>query len=107
MTTTEVDVAFKEKVRTTGGHVVNIFTAIALFMFNYLLVLGFGMGEGEMPSGIWISAFISFLFCIFFYIVQFIRKSHIWRFTWFGIMIVCLFFWESGFGVSFVRMVIG
>ncbi|GIO24325.1 hypothetical protein [Oceanobacillus sp. J11TS1] len=79
-------------------HIYNIIILLFLLSFNFLVLFGAGVGEGGISSGIWFITGMSLGFWLIFYIIQFVRSNKVWRISWFLIMIVFLWFWETGLG---------
>lgn len=65
------------------------------------------MSQGGIDSATWFGVGISFVFWAVFYLIQFIRPSKVWRAVLFMIMLIFLFFWETGLGVQVGLMIYG
>ncbi|MCA0970797.1 hypothetical protein LCM20_09365 [Halobacillus litoralis] len=85
-------------------HIYNITALLILSAFNLLVLFAFGMGEGGMGISAWLPITLSFVIWGGLYFVQFVRSNEIWRMSWFFVMVVSLFFWQTGLGASFGRM---
>lgn len=85
-------------------HIYNIIVLLLLLAFNLLVLFAFGIGEGGMGFSEWLPLALSFVIWGTFYFVQFVRSNKMWRIAWFCIMIVSLYFWQTGLGASFGRM---
>lgn len=85
-------------------HMYNITALLVLLAFNLLVLFAYGIGEGSMEISDWLPIALSFVIWGFFYLVQFALSNKIWRITWFWIMVVLLYFWQTGLGASFGRM---
>lgn len=79
-------------------HIYNIIILLLLLSFNLLALFGAGIGEGGISSGMWFITGFSLVFWLIFYIIQFVGSNKIWRISWFLIMVVFLWFWETGLG---------
>lgn len=80
---------------------------IVLLSFNALALFGAGMSEGGIYSYMWFGVWVSFAAWLIFYIIQFLRPNKIWRISWFVIMVIFLYFWETGLGARVGQMVVG
>ena len=85
-------------------HIYNIITLLLLLSLNLLVLFAFGIGEGKMELSHWLPIALSFVIWGIFYLIQFVRSNKTWRMSWFSIMIVFLFFWQTGLGASFGRL---
>ncbi|SEI62282.1 hypothetical protein SAMN04488113_1065 [Alkalibacterium gilvum] len=86
-------------------HIYNIIIFLLLLAFNSLALFGAIISEGDVYSYIWLTTGLSFVFWVIFYIVQFLRSDKVWRISWFIIMVVLLFFWQTGLGASLSKMI--
>jgi hypothetical protein len=59
---------------------------------------------GEMTFAQWFPIITSFVIWSVFYYIQIAGSNKVWRLSWFGIMIVLLFFWNTGLGATSGRM---
>ncbi|MDE5414216.1 hypothetical protein [Alkalihalobacterium chitinilyticum] len=79
-------------------HIYNILILLLLLTFNALALFGAGMSEGGIYPYMWFITGVSFASWVFFYIIQFVRPNKVWRISWFLIMVIILFLWETGLG---------
>jgi len=79
-------------------HIYNIIVLVFLLSFNILALFGGAMSQGGVEISMWFMVLLSFVFWIIFYQVQYVRNDRIWRISWFLIMTMFLFVWETGFG---------
>ncbi|MFJ7952165.1 hypothetical protein ACIQZG_11620 [Lysinibacillus sp. NPDC096418] len=79
-------------------HIYNIFLLFLLLSFNLLALFGAGMSGGGVPSSMWFGIGLSYVIWGIFYFLQFVRPNKAWRISWFLVMAVFLFFWETGLG---------
>lgn len=86
-------------------HIYNIIFLLLLLSFNLLALFGAGMSDGGIYSYMWFGTGTSFIAWIIFYIIQFVRPNKMWRISWFLVMVVFLFFWETGFGYQVGLMI--
>lgn len=85
-------------------HIANILVLIILLIFNLAVFWATaGISEGGMNFGAWVLIVSPFVFWGIFYLIQFLRKSNIWRWICFAIMVVFLYFWETGYGALLIR----
>lgn len=87
-------------------HIYNIIILLILLSFNALALFGAGMSEGGIYPYMWFGIGASFVFWIIFYIVQFVHPNKVWRISWLLIMVVLLFFWETGLGSKVGLMIV-
>jgi hypothetical protein len=88
-------------------HIANILVFIVLLAFNFLVLWAFGIGEDKITFADWFLILSPFGFWGILYTIQLTRNNNIWRVIWFGIMILFLYFWETGYGALFIRMFSG
>lgn len=88
-------------------HIYNIIFLLLLLSFNALALFGAGMSEGGVYSYMWLGIGLSFTIWGILYIVQFIRPNKTWHISWFLIMVIFLFFWETGLGSEVSLMIVG
>ncbi|WP_342389292.1 hypothetical protein [Salinicoccus bachuensis] len=86
-------------------HVYNVIILLLLLSFNLLVLFAFGIGEGGMGFSQWVPIALSFLIWGVFYLIQFARSNKTWRIAWFCIMLVFLYFWQTGVGAAFGRLI--
>lgn len=79
-------------------HIYNVMILFLLLAFNLLALFGAGMSQGGVYAYMWFGTGASFVIWAIFYIIQFVRSDKVWRTLWFLIMVLFLFFWETGFG---------
>ena len=88
-------------------HIYNIIFFLLLLSFNLLALFGAGMSQDGIYSYMWFGTGVSFVAWVIFYIIQFARNNKVWRVSWFIVMVVFLFFWETGFGYRVGLMIFG
>lgn len=86
-------------------HIYNVIFLLLLLSFNLLALFGAGMSDGGIYSYMWFGTGISFVAWVVFYIIQFVRPNKVWRISWFLVMVVFLFFWQTGFGYQVGLMI--
>ncbi|MEJ8777929.1 hypothetical protein [Pseudogracilibacillus sp. ICA-222130] len=86
-------------------HIYNIVFLFLLLVFNALALFGAGMSDGGIYDYMWFVTGVSFASWLIFYIIQFIRPNKVWRISWFLIMVLFLFFWETGLGTKVSLMI--
>ncbi|WP_040982532.1 hypothetical protein [Oceanobacillus jeddahense] len=86
-------------------HIYNIIVLLLLLSFNALALFGAGMSEGGVLPEYWIVVWASLIIWGLFYFTQFRSDNKVWRISWFGLMVVFLFFWETGLGSTVSRMI--
>lgn len=87
-------------------HIYNMIILLLLLSLNTLALFGAGMSEGGIGSEMWFTTWVSFASWVFLYIIQFIRPYKAWRISWFLIMVIFLYFWETGLGIQVGLMII-
>ncbi|TDQ32173.1 hypothetical protein EV213_13219 [Aureibacillus halotolerans] len=80
-------------------HILNIVTLLILLTLNLLLIIAAGMSEGEQILPYLISVALSFVIWGTFYRIQFTKANTTWKVVWFCLMIVILYFWQTGLGM--------
>ncbi|MEH7343864.1 hypothetical protein V7122_08295 [Bacillus sp. JJ1532] len=86
-------------------HIYNLIFLFLLFSFNVLALFGAGMSGGGVDSSTWFATGLSYVIWGIFYFLQFVRPNKAWRISWFLIMVIFLFFWETGLGVKVGLMI--
>lgn len=86
-------------------HIYNVIILFLLLSFNLLALFGAGMSQGGIYSYMWFGVGSSFVAWGIFYIIQFVRANQVWRASWFLVMVVFLFFWETGLGYKIGLMI--
>ncbi|OZT78166.1 hypothetical protein [Salinicoccus roseus] len=86
-------------------HVYNIIILLLLLSFNLLVLLAYGFGEGGMGVSQLVPIALSFVIWSVFYLIQFARSNKTWRISWFLVMLVFLYFWKTGVGSAFDRLI--
>lgn len=86
-------------------HTYNIIVLLLLLSFNLLALFGTGMSQGGVGSEIWFATGASVVIWGLFYFLQFVRSNKSWRTSWFIMMMVLLYFWETGLGVKVGLMI--
>ncbi|GIN91888.1 hypothetical protein [Siminovitchia terrae] len=87
-------------------HIYNIIALLLLLSFNSLALFGAGMSEGGVPAEFWFAVLASLVIWGIFYFIQFSRSDNkIWRISWLLIMVIFLYFWETGLGVQVGLMI--
>ncbi|CAM2756402.1 hypothetical protein [Salinicoccus roseus] len=86
-------------------HVYNIIILLLLLSFNLLVLLAYGIGEGGMGVSQLVPIALSFVIWSVFYLIQFARSNKTWRISWFLVMLVFLYFWQTGVGSAFDRLI--
>ena len=77
-----------------------------MLSFNLLALFGAGMSQDGVHFGTWFAILASFVIWGIFYLIQFSRSNNkTWRISWFGVMVVLLFFWETGLGTTIGGMI--
>ncbi|RXJ04562.1 hypothetical protein DS745_04035 [Anaerobacillus alkaliphilus] len=83
----------------------NMIVLIILLFLNFFVLFAFGIGESKLTITDWFPIILSFILWGIFYFIQFTRSNTIWRVFWFGIMVVVLYFWETGLGAAIGTMI--
>jgi len=81
-------------------HIYNFIILLLLISFNALASFGAGMSEGGIHSYMWFAMGLSFVIWGIFYFIQFVRPNKAWRISWYLLMVIFLYFWETGLGVK-------
>lgn len=93
-----VSILFIGDLNNKTFHINNFIFLFMLFAFNTIALFGAGMSEGGIEPYSWFATGMSYVFWGIFYFLQFARLNKIWRMSWFFIMVLFLFVWETGLG---------
>ncbi|WP_271399376.1 hypothetical protein [Salinicoccus roseus] len=85
-------------------HGLNIIVLVAMSVFGLFALFGNAM-SAVSSSSINFAVYTSFLLWGIFYGIQLLKKSNIWRVTWFLVSLIVLWYWLFGGGASFWNMV--
>lgn len=83
----------------------NYLVLIVLIVFNFLVFMAYSIGEGAILWSDWLLLTLPFVFWGALYYVQKKQKTYGMAYIWFFIMVILLYFWESGFGVQLISYI--
>ncbi|KGP91069.1 hypothetical protein N780_17585 [Pontibacillus chungwhensis BH030062] len=87
-------------------HIYNIIILLLLLFMNLLVLFAFGISEGGINLSAILTIVLSFALWGAFYLLQFMRDRKVWRVSWLCVMVVVLYFWQTGLGASFGRWIV-
>jgi len=74
-----------------------------LLAFNAIALFG-ALFSNTAGSETFFATGLSYVIWGIFYFLQFVRPNKIWRISWFLMMVVFLFFWQTGLGYLIGQM---
>ncbi|MCM3741487.1 hypothetical protein M3210_14530 [Oceanobacillus luteolus] len=85
-------------------HINNFIFLFMLLAFNAIALFG-ALFSNTAGSETYFATGLSYVIWGVFYFLQFVRPNKIWRITWFLMMVVFLFFWQTGLGYLIGQMI--
>lgn len=85
-------------------HGLNIIVLVAMSVFGLFALFGNAMSAVSSPS-INFAVYTSFVWWGIFYVIQFLKRATVWKFIWFFVSLIILWYWLSGGGASFWNLV--
>ncbi|MHA6251476.1 hypothetical protein [Oceanobacillus sp. CAU 1775] len=99
-----VSILFISKFSKNGFHLNNFIVLFMLFAFNGMALFGAAFSN-TIESEYIFTVGLAFVIWGIFYSLQFIRSTKVSRTSWFIIMVVFLFFWQTGLGFKIGEMI--
>ncbi|PBB04642.1 hypothetical protein CKW00_13005 [Salimicrobium humidisoli] len=81
----------------------NYLVLIILIVFNSFVFIAYSIGEGAILWSDWLLLILPFILWGAFYYVQKKQRTYKMAYIWFFIMVILLYFWESGSGALLIR----
>lgn len=85
-------------------HTNNFIFLFMLVVFNSIALFGAAFSN-TIGSETYFGTGLSYVIWGIFYFLQFVRPNKVWRISWFLIMVIFLFFWQTGLGYKIGLMI--